>query len=251
MTSPGQVAGATQQAAGQTAATAKDEASQVGQTAVAAASDVAGTAKEQVGQVAGEAVDQVRQLADQARSQVSSQANDATAKLSESLRSLAVEVRQLSQGEADGTGTVAGLARQLADKGEELAGYLSQQGPGGLVSELRTFAARRPGGFLIGALAAGLATGRIVKGAAAASSGGAAPTSAPAMASGAFPPAPVPYVEPLPAVEPPPAAEPYPAATPPAYGTAGVVLSDDVQVVGPVDDGLTSAPPYPPGGGLR
>jgi hypothetical protein len=46
-TSPGQVAGATQQAAGQTATTAKDEAAQVGQVAAAAASDVAGTAKQQ------------------------------------------------------------------------------------------------------------------------------------------------------------------------------------------------------------
>jgi uncharacterized protein YjbJ (UPF0337 family) len=164
-TSPGQVAGATQQAAGTTATTAKDEAAQVGQVAASAASDVAGTAKQQAGQVAGEAVNQLRSLTDEARDQASQQVSSATDKLSSTVRSLAGEMRDLGQGKGDANGTVAGLVQQLADKGEQLADQISARGPGGLVQDLRSFAARKPGTFLLGALAAGVATGRLVKGA--------------------------------------------------------------------------------------
>ena len=164
-TSPGQVAGATQQAAGQTATTAKDEAAQVGQAAASAASDVAGTAKQQAGQVAGEAVNQLKSLTDDARNQASQQASKGTDKLSTTVRSLAGEMRDLGQGKGDANGTIAGLVQQLADKGEQLADHISAQGPGGLVQDLRSFASRKPGTFLLGALAAGVVTGRLVKGA--------------------------------------------------------------------------------------
>jgi hypothetical protein len=169
-TSPGQVAGATQQAAGQTATTAKDEAVQVGQVAASAASDVAGTAKQQASQVAGEAVNQLRSLTDDARNQAAQQVSGATDKLSTTVRSFAGELRDLGQGKSDGSGTVAGLVAQLADKGEQLADQISEKGPGGLVQDLRSFAARKPGTFLLGALAAGVVTGRLVKGATAGSS---------------------------------------------------------------------------------
>ena len=164
-TSPGQVAGATQQAAGQTATTTKDEAAQVGQTAAAAASDVAGTAKQQAGQVAGEAVNQLKSLTDDARQQAAKQASGATEQLSTKVRSLAGEMRDLGQGKGDANSTIAGLVQQLADRGEQLADHISAQGPGGLVQDLRSFAARKPGTFLLGALAAGVVTGRLVKGA--------------------------------------------------------------------------------------
>jgi len=165
VTNPSQVAGATQEAAGQTAATMKDEAGQVKETAVSAVSDVAGTAKDQASAVAGEAAYQVRDLANQAKTQVSDQAGNATQKLSETVRSLAGELRDMSQGRSTGDSQLSGLVQQLADKGEQLADYLNRQGPGGLVQELRGFAARKPGSFLLGALAAGVATGRVAKGA--------------------------------------------------------------------------------------
>ena len=248
MTSPGQAAGAAQQAAGQTATTAKDEAAATAQTAAQAAADVAGTAKEQAGQVAGEAVDQIRQLTDQARTQASEQADNATQKLSETLRSLAGEVRDLSQGNADGSGTVAGIAQQLADKGEQVAEYLSQQGPGGLVQELRSFAARRPGSFLLGALAAGLATGRVVKGATAAGGGTGSP-------SGATPDV-VAVVEPMPVVPAPVTSDPYPAAAP-LGGEQVDPLGTGTASVDPVAgeptgvDGGFGPPSYGAGTGLR
>ncbi len=164
-TSPGQVAGATQQAAGQTASTAKDEAAQVGHVAASAATDVASTAKQQAGHVAGEAVNQLKTLTDDARNQASQQVGKATEQLSSKVRSLAGEVRDLGQGKGDANSTIAGLVQQLADRGEQLADQISSKGPGGLVQDLRSFAARKPGTFLLGALAAGVVTGRLVKGA--------------------------------------------------------------------------------------
>jgi uncharacterized protein YjbJ (UPF0337 family) len=252
VTSPGQAAGAAQQAAGQTASTAKDEAAATASTAASAAADVAGTAAQQAGQVAGEAVDQVRQLADQARAQASEQAGNATQKLSDSVRSLATEVRDLSQGNGDGSGTVAGLAQQLADKGEQLAEYLAQQGPGGLVQELRSFAARRPGTFLLGALAAGVATGRVVKGATAAGSGG------PSGAGGQLDVVAVPAPVVTPPVTPPVVADPYPAATPVVRSDDSGILDAPAPVAGPVsgdqrlvDGDFSPTPPYESGTGLR
>jgi hypothetical protein len=164
MTTPQHVAGVTQDAAGQTAGAVKDEAAQTTDAAKTAVVDVAGTAKDQVGEVASEAINQVRQLTDQARTQASQQASNATEKLGDSIRRLAAEMRDMSQGNANSSGTVAGLAQQLADKGEQLAEYVTRQGPGGLVQELRSFAARKPGSFLFGAIAAGVVTGRLVKG---------------------------------------------------------------------------------------
>jgi hypothetical protein len=263
-TSPGQVAGATQQAAGQTATTAKDEAAQVGQVAASAASDVAGTAKQQAGQVAGEAVNQLKSLTDDARNQASQQASNATEQLSTTVRSLASEMRDLGQGKGDANGTVAGLVQQLADRGEQLADQISARGPGGLVQDLRSFAARKPGTFLLGALAAGVVTGRLVKGATADSTPSGSSTGTSGTGYGATP---YPASD-LSLTSAPPVAPVTPVATTQEttyLGDVPVVHSDDSGIldepattaVGPVsgDDRLRAESglddPYDRGAGLR
>jgi len=145
MTQPSQVADATKGAVGQTA----------------------GTAKQEAGAVAAQATDHIKDIADQARSQVSEQAGTATQKLSESVKALAAQLRSLSDSAGPDAGPTKGVAGQLADRGERLASYLEGQQPGDILNDARGFAARRPGGFLLGALAAGMATGRVVRGAAA------------------------------------------------------------------------------------
>lgn len=219
---------AAQQAVGETAATAKDEVAQTAQTTRAAAGDVADTAKEQVGVVAGEAVSQVRQLADQAREQAAQQADTATQRLSSTVRSLAGEMRDLSEGQADGSGTMAGLAQLAADRADDLATYLARQGPAGMLEEVRSFAKRRPGTFLLGALAAGALTGRAVKGAAAGSAADA--EAGRPMREPAVDRLPSPTVDPVPVVTAPPPTSP-PLADP--------YLEDPA-----LEDSL--AEPYPP-----
>ena len=143
---------------------------EVSGTAAAAASDVAGTAKEQVGAVAGEAASQVRGLLDQTRSQVAEQANGAHQKIGQTLNEFVSDLRDMARGSGSGSGPAAEIVQQVADRGQALADQVESMSPGEILQELRAFASRRPGAFLLGALAAGAVTGRLVRGASAASS---------------------------------------------------------------------------------
>jgi len=232
----------------ETAATARDEAAQVGSTASAAASDVTGTVKEQAGAVAGEAVTQVRDLLDQTRSQLSEQAGGAQQKLGESVRGLSEELRSMVDGSGSGSGPAAEFARSLADRGRTVADYLGSKEPGELVQELRLLAARRPGGFLLGALAAGVVAGRLVRGASAAPSDG---TGGAGGARGARDAHPATTTGTSPAVTAPPltapaTASPVAAALPPMVPAPHAF--PDVPVYD--TDTLPTVPPHTPGSGL-
>jgi hypothetical protein len=159
--------------------TAKDEAANVGQTAKDATTQVATTATEQVKNVAGETKLQAKDLIDQAGSQVTEQAGAQKEKASAGLRSLGDELRSMAEGNGAQVGMTGDLARQAADKAHEFAGWLDQRDPGSLIEEIRQLARRKPGTFLIGAALAGVAAGRLTRGAVAAkdsstSSGGTA-----------------------------------------------------------------------------
>lgn len=166
------VTGSAQQGAARTAHTATDEAGQVASIAGSAASDVAETAKDQAAAVVGEAREQARDLFEQTRAQVTEQAISAADKLGQSLRELSHELIAMGEGSGDGQGPTAELVRTLGLKGESFADTLSQQGPGGVVGQLRQMAGRSPGTFLLGALAAGVVAGRLTRGAKASSGGG-------------------------------------------------------------------------------
>ncbi|MBA2559201.1 MAG: hypothetical protein H0V07_04820 [Propionibacteriales bacterium] len=152
-----------------TAQAAKDEAKNVKDAAADATQQVAGTAKEQAGQVVSDVREQTRQLADETRQQLSSQAVGQRDKAVSSLRSLGEELRSMSDQSAQ-----SGLGTQLAREGSELtqkvADFVEQREPAQLLDEVRTFARRKPGAFLIGAAVAGVVVGRLTRGAVAAQS---------------------------------------------------------------------------------
>jgi hypothetical protein len=162
---PKKVAGATKQAAGKTASTAKDEASQLRGSTASAAGEVTGVAKDQAGVVAAEALDDAKQLWEQTLAQVNEQASSAAALLGQRVGSLADELYSIGDGTGDGQGPVADLARALAARGDDIAELLVKQGPDGVIQELRRYAGRSPGTFLLGALAAGVVAGRLTRGA--------------------------------------------------------------------------------------
>lgn len=164
-TSPGIPASG--QPGGSTTGAAKDQAAQVGQTAKEAGGQVASTAKEEARNVAGEARNQARDLMQQTQSQVREQAGAQKAKAAGGLRSLGEELRALAQGQQAeaGTGRVSGLADQAADAVNQFASWLDAREPGDLLEEVRDFARRRPGAFLLGAAAAGVVAGRLTRGA--------------------------------------------------------------------------------------
>ena len=159
MTAPGQVASTAKDQGAEVLGTATDQAGTVASTAGGAAADVAGTAKEQAGNVVGEAVAQAKDLTSQVREQAVAQLGSQSDKLTSGLRTFS---GQLSQG--DTSGIVGQLLSEVGSRLETLTDHVERVGPEGLVEDLRSYARRNPGTFLLGAALAGLVGGRVAKG---------------------------------------------------------------------------------------
>jgi hypothetical protein len=144
---------------------AVDEAKNVGQTAAQAGSQVAATAADQAKQVATETQRQAKDLLDQGRTQVKSQVVSQQQKAGQSLSSLAQELRSLADGTSQGApGPARDLLQQASSSVENFAAMLQNREPGELLEEVRRFARRKPGMFLLGAAAAGVLAGRLTSG---------------------------------------------------------------------------------------
>ena len=152
---------------GSTTEAAKEQATQVGQTAKQAGTQVASTAKDEARNVAGEARAQARNLLGQTQSQVTEQASAQKSKAAGGLRSVAEELRSMAQGQPapGGSGKATDLTHQAADSIQQFASWLESREPADLLEEIRDFARRRPGAFLLGAAAAGVVAGRLTRGA--------------------------------------------------------------------------------------
>jgi len=140
----------------ETAATAADQGKQVAGTAKDEALNVAGTAAEQARTVVGEARQQVT-------SQLSEQATTGRDKLAQTLVTLGDDLQQMVQGEGASQGLAKDLAQEVSDRVRALGSHLEDREPAQLLDEARDFARRRPGTFLLGALAAGVVAGRMFR----------------------------------------------------------------------------------------
>lgn len=136
-----------------------------------AVGQVAQTAAEQAKDVKNEAARQARDLAGEAKQKVADQAGEQHRNLVQNLRSLSSELQSMVEGSQQ-SGTATELASQARDRVDSLAGWLDGREPSDLLDEARNFARRRPGAFLLGALAAGVVAGRLTRGAVGAHSDG-------------------------------------------------------------------------------
>jgi hypothetical protein len=161
----GQVASTAVDQGKQTASVAADAASQTAATATEGAKQVASEAAQQVTEVTRQATDQARELVGQAQSQLHEQATTQTERAAGGLADVGRQLRALGDGRSDEAGFAADAARQLAEKVEQFAGRIQERGFDGTVEDLKSFARRRPGVFLLGAAAAGFAAVRLGKGA--------------------------------------------------------------------------------------
>ncbi|MEU8390941.1 hypothetical protein [Micromonospora sp. NPDC048842] len=141
----------------------RDQARQVGSEAAQAGGAVAQTAKEQGTEVGREAARQARNLYGEARSQLASQTGEQQRRAAGGLRSLADEMRSMAE-QGGQAGPVTELARQAADRVQGVAGWLEQREPGDLITEVRDYARRNPGTFLVGAAVLGVLAGRLTRG---------------------------------------------------------------------------------------
>ena len=153
---------------------ARERAQNVAETAADEGRHVAGTAREEAGQVAGEARDQARELFSQVGTQVEEQSRDQQQRLAGTVRTFSDDLTDMA---SDRGGLASDLAREAADRARSLASQLENREPRDLLEEVRGFARRRPGTFLLGALAAGLVAGRFTRAAQAASQQDDQPTS--------------------------------------------------------------------------
>jgi hypothetical protein len=145
--------------------TAVSEAKNVGQTAAEAGSQVASVATDQAKQVVNETSRQAKDLLDQGRTQVKEQVVSQQQKAGQSLSSLAQELRSLADGTSQGApGPARDLLQQGASQVENFASMLQNREPAQLLDDVRRFARRKPGLFLLGAAAAGVLAGRLTSG---------------------------------------------------------------------------------------
>ncbi|MDQ3305272.1 MAG: NAD(P)/FAD-dependent oxidoreductase [Actinomycetota bacterium] len=124
---------------------------------------MADTSREQVAQVAQELSDQARYLLDETKAQLQDQAQAQSERLAEALHRLGEEAQALAEGRADDAPTLRDYVRKAADKLEEIADDLESESAEGLLEDVQTLARRRPGLYLVGAGAAGLVVGRLVR----------------------------------------------------------------------------------------
>ena len=102
--------------------------------------------------------DGVRQVSDQVNDQAATQRD----RLSQTLRSLGDDLEQMAS-QGPGSGMATDLAREVSERARALGSHLEGREPGQLLDEARDFARRRPGTFLLGALAAGVVAGRLFR----------------------------------------------------------------------------------------
>jgi hypothetical protein len=125
--------------------------------------DVMETAAQQAKQVTGETTRQARNLIEEGKGQVADQARQGQQKAAGSLHTLADQLEEMSR-KSDGDGIAPDVVRQAAERTRGVASWLEQHEPGDLLTEVRSFARRRPGVFLAGAALAGVLAGRLTRG---------------------------------------------------------------------------------------
>ena len=161
--------GGTTGRAEQTAGAAKEQAGEVAGHAKEQVGQVAASAQQQAGQVVAEAKGQAIDLLGQVRSQIDEQTTSGRDRLVTLLRQAGRELSQMA-GASEGDGVATHLVRQAGERASTWGEHLDGHEPRELLDQLRRFARRRPGTFLLGALAAGVVAGRVTRGATASSS---------------------------------------------------------------------------------
>ena len=214
-----------------------------------AASGVVGTAKSEAGNVAHEVKVNARQLLTQTKGELADQAQVQQQRVAEGLRSISDELRNMANSSQNG-GVATDLVQQAAHRSSSVAQWLEGRDPGSLVEELKGFARRKPGAFLMIAAGAGILAGRLGRGMADNSPMGGGSASGTADVTAETPGA-VYYPAAGGAVPPPAVDLPGPATTTAGYGSA-TTTGYDAGTTGGYEGATTPLDPDDPQyGGLR
>jgi hypothetical protein len=122
------------------------------QVAAGEAKAVAQDAKQHATRIAGDATQQLR-----------GEAAQRLTRLGETMRQTGEQVRGMAEGQAPPPGVTADLVRQVGDWTQRTGSQLASGDLDRVLSDLRSFARRRPGVFLFASMAAGFAAGRVLR----------------------------------------------------------------------------------------
>jgi len=140
----------------------KETAQQAASTAAQEGRRVADVARDEASNVASEATAQARTLLSDVTAEAEQQTRAQKDRLAGTVRTFGDDLDQMA---ANGSGLAAEVASQVATRARSLSSQLESREPRELLDEVRTYARRHPGTFLLGALAAGVVAGRLARGA--------------------------------------------------------------------------------------
>jgi len=142
-----------------------ERAQQTVPTATEEGRHVAGVAADEAKGVAAEATHQARGVVDDAMTQVRDQLDDQGRQQKDRLAgTLATFGDELDRMAQNGSGLAADVAQEVAGRARSLSRHLDGRQPAELLDDVRRFARQRPGTFLLGAAAAGVVVGRLLRG---------------------------------------------------------------------------------------
>lgn len=147
----------------QTKDQAKDSARHVAEDAKQAGGAIADTAKAEARGVKDDAVREGRKLFDEASSTLSTQASDQMGRAAGTVRSFTDDLGRMSRGEEPEDGLASDLVKQVSDRSGALADWMENHEPADVLTEVQSFARRRPVTFLAIAAGIGFAAGRLTR----------------------------------------------------------------------------------------
>jgi hypothetical protein len=142
--------------------TAKSEAADLKDTATVEAKNVLGTAKEEASAVVGEAKMQAKELYAQTQQELHSQARTQQQRLAMGLRSVGDELGAMAAN-SDSGGVATDLVQQVSGRLSAAATWLGDRDPGSVLTEVKRFARRQPGTFILAAAVTGIVVGRLTR----------------------------------------------------------------------------------------
>jgi hypothetical protein len=145
-----------------TAEKAQEAARHAGDAVAGGAGAVRDEAATQLSTVRDEAMTRAQDLMHEARGRATDQADQGTHQLADALVAAGRELTAMADA-SDEDGPVTHAARELGRRATDMGERLQQGGYRALAGDLKGFARERPGTFLLAAVGAGFAVGRIVR----------------------------------------------------------------------------------------
>ncbi len=148
---------------GSTPQVAADQAKGLAADVKQSGTHVAATAKDETLQVASEAKQQAKDLLHQVRGEMSEQTSAQQRRAAGGLRTMADELGGMADS-SEQSGVASDLARQASQRVRSVADWMEAREPADLLTELKSFARRKPGTFLAAAATLGFLGGRLTRG---------------------------------------------------------------------------------------